>query len=193
MTLSAKLRRAPTRIAAGAFILNSGIGKLNGGEDTAKAIHGMASGAYPVFEKVEPKLFLRGVGAAEVALGAALLAPVVPATLAGAGLAAFSGSLLGMYWRTPGMHRDGDPRPTQQGTAVAKDSWLFGIGAALMLDAVFSALHDKRLEATHHLRETSAVTAAKAGGAVHAAKLVTAAVAGDAMDTARKIVDAATP
>ena len=37
MSLSAKLRRAPIRIATGAFILNSGLGKLHGDEDTAKA------------------------------------------------------------------------------------------------------------------------------------------------------------
>jgi len=29
-------------------------------------------------------------------------------------------------------------RPTQQGTAIAKDSWLLGIGAALLVDAAQS-------------------------------------------------------
>jgi hypothetical protein len=147
MSISAKLRRAPTRLATGAHILNAGISKLAGDDDTAKAVHGMAAGAYPVFEKVEPKLFLRTLAVGEVALGSALLVPVVPAALAGFGLLAFSGGLLGMYWRLPGMHHDGSPRPTQQGTAISKDIWMFGIGAGLVADAATSRLHDKRLGA----------------------------------------------
>ena len=64
-------------------------------------MHAMATNAFPAFDKVEPKLFLRALGVGEVALGAALLLPVVPAAVAGAGLLAFSGGLLGLYWRTP--------------------------------------------------------------------------------------------
>ncbi len=146
MSLSAKLRRAPGRVTTGAFILNSGIGKLSGDDDTAKMVHGMASGAYPVFQKVEPKLFLRTLAVGEIAVGSALLLPVVPAALAGAGLAVFSGALLGMYWRLPGMHHDGSPRPTQQGTAISKDVWMFGIGVGLLADAATSRLHDKHVE-----------------------------------------------
>jgi hypothetical protein len=44
--------------------------------------------------------------------------------------------LLGLYWRTPELHEDDDPRPTQQGVPIAKDSWLFAIGLALMTDAL---------------------------------------------------------
>jgi uncharacterized membrane protein YphA (DoxX/SURF4 family) len=146
MSIAAKLRRAPTRLATGAYILNSGIGKLTGDDDTAKAIHGMTTGAYPAFEKLEPKLFLRTLAVGEVALGSALLLPVVPAAVAGAGLVAFSGALLGLYWRLPGMHHDGSPRPTQQGTAISKDVWMFGIGAGLIADAATSRLHDKLLD-----------------------------------------------
>ena len=138
MGLAARLRRTPGRVAAGAFILNSGVGKLNGTEDTAKAIHGMAAGAYPQLAGIEPTKFLRLVAVSEVALGGALLTPVVPTVVAGAGLAGFSGSLLGMWWRTPGMHQPGSLRPTQQGTAIAKDVWMLAIGAGLVLDAIFS-------------------------------------------------------
>jgi hypothetical protein len=138
MSLASKLRRAPLRITTGAFILNAGIGKLAAGEDTAKALHGMASGAYPILEKVPPKPFLKVVAVSEVALGGALLLPIVPAGLAGLGLSGFAGSLLGMWWRTPGMHEEGSPRPTQQGTAIAKDLWMLGSGVSLVIDAALS-------------------------------------------------------
>jgi uncharacterized membrane protein YphA (DoxX/SURF4 family) len=134
--MAGKLRRAPTRIATGAFILNSGLQKLKGDDETAKGVHGMASGAYPALGTLEPKMFLRVLGVGETALGSALLLPIVPARLAGAGLLGFSGALLGMWWRTPGMH-DG-LRPTQQGTAIAKDSWMLGIGAGLLIDDMVS-------------------------------------------------------
>jgi hypothetical protein len=170
MSMSAKLRRAPTRLVTGAFILSSGVGKLGGDDDTAKGVHGMASNAYPIFEKIEPKLFLRILAGGEVALGAALLLPVVPVAAAGLGLSAFSGALLGMYWRTPSMHRSGDPRPTREGIAVSKDIWMFGIGAGLVVDAATARLHDKRLEVTHHVKEAAAVNTVKAGALADAAK-----------------------
>ena len=138
MTLAAKLRRAPLRIATGAFILNSGIGKLKGDEAQAKGVHGMACGAYPVLQKVPPKPFLKGLAVAEIAMGGALLTPVVPAGLVGLGLIGFSGTLLGMWWRTPGMHEDGSPKPTQRGTPIAKDVWMLGIGASLVMDAALT-------------------------------------------------------
>src|SRR5487761_1226908 len=136
MGISMKARHLPQRIAAGAFILNSGIGKLSADEETAAQLHGFASGAYPVFKKLKPKDFPRLLAAKEIALGAALLVPVVPAALAGAGLTAFSGGLLGLYARTPGMRKEGSPLPTQQGIPLAKDVWLAGIGVGLVLDAL---------------------------------------------------------
>jgi hypothetical protein len=138
MSIAAKLRRAPGRIVSGAFILNSGIGKLTGTEDQAKALHGMASGAFPVLEKVPPKPFLTTLGVGETALGGAVLMPFVPAGVAGLALTAFSSSLLTLWWRTPGMHAEGSPRPTQQGTAFAKDAWMLGIGLGLLIDAVLT-------------------------------------------------------
>jgi uncharacterized membrane protein YphA (DoxX/SURF4 family) len=145
MALAAKLRRAPVRIATGAYILNSGLTKLKGDEDTAKGTHGMATGAYPVFNRLDPKLFLRILGTGETLLGATLLLPVVPAAVAGLGLMGFSGALLGMYWRTPALHEPGDPRPTQAGAPIAKDVWMFGIGTSLVLDA---ALSESKVTAT---------------------------------------------
>jgi hypothetical protein len=138
MGLSAKLRRAPGRIVTGAFILNSGVGKLSGDEDTAKGVHAMATGAFPFVASIEPKKFLKLLALGEIAIGGALLAPVVPAGLAGIALTGFSGSLLRTYWRTPGMHKPGDPRPTSQGIAVSKDVWMLGIGVGLIVDALLS-------------------------------------------------------
>jgi hypothetical protein len=138
MTLAAKIRRAPMRIATGAFILNSGLGKLGADDETAKRVHSMAAGAYPMLEKIPPKPFAKALALGEVALGGALLAPIVPAGLAGLGLITFSGSLLGMWWRTPGMHMEGSPRPTQQGIALAKDVWMLGVGVSLVTDAALT-------------------------------------------------------
>jgi hypothetical protein len=129
-----KLRQLPPRIAAGVFILNSGIGKLSADEATAAQLHGFAAGTYPFLKKVKPEDFARALAVSEIALGAALLIPVVPAAIAGAGLAAFSGGLLGLYARTPGMRKQGSPLPTQEGIPLAKDAWLAGIGLGLLID-----------------------------------------------------------
>jgi hypothetical protein len=138
MSIAAKIRRAPLRAAAGAFILNSGITKFGGDDDAAKGTHSMAVGAYPFLERIPPKPFFRGLATAETALGAALLAPLVPAGVAAMGLVGFSGALLGMWWRTPGMHMEGSPRPTRHGTPLAKDVWMFGIGTSLLVDAALT-------------------------------------------------------
>lgn len=183
MSLSAKLRRAPARIVTGAFILNSGLGKLKGNDETAKAVHGMASGAYPALEKVPPNPLLKTLAVSEVALGSALLLPFAPAALAGLGLAGFSGSLLGMYWRTPGMHEEGSIRPTQQGITLAKDVWMLGIAASLILDSALEPVHDKRIELTH---DAKASTVRRAAKATSAAKLARAKAATKAAKAARK-------
>ena len=73
------------------------------------------------------------LAASEIALGTALLAPVVPSALAGAALTGFSGSLLTMYLRTPALHKPGSVWPTQAGTAVSKDVWMLGIGLGLIV------------------------------------------------------------
>ena len=129
-----KPHQLPVRIATGAFMLNSGIGKLSADEETAAGLHGFATGTYPFLGKLKPKDFTRLLGATEIALGTALLVPAVPAALAGAGLAAFSGGLLWLYARTPGMRKQGTPFPTEQGTILAKDSWLMGIALGLIID-----------------------------------------------------------
>jgi hypothetical protein len=163
MSLSAKLRRTPSRLVSGGFILNSGLAKLNADEQTAKALHGMAAGAYPVFEKVPSKVFVKALAVGEIAVGSALLLPVVPAGVAGLALVGFSGSLLGMWWRTPGMHEQGSIRPTQQGMTIAKDVWLLGIGSSLVIGAVVDPAHDKAVELTTGAKVATARRTAKAG------------------------------
>jgi uncharacterized membrane protein YphA (DoxX/SURF4 family) len=136
MSFSAKARRLPGRLSAGAFILNAGLGKWNADEETAARLHGMASGTYPFLAKLKPRDFARLLSAGEIAVGSALLLPVVPAAVAGAGLVTFSAGLLGLYARTEGMRKEDGVRPTQQGTALAKDVWMLGIGLGLIADAL---------------------------------------------------------
>ncbi len=136
MRLPIKARHLPQRITTGVFILNSGVGKWSADEETAAQLHGFAVGTYPFLAKLKPKDFARLLAASEIALGAALLVPLVPAAVAGAGLTAFSGGLLGLYVRTPGMRKDGSPFPTQQGIAIAKDVWMLGIGLGLVIDGL---------------------------------------------------------
>lgn len=133
---SIRLSHLPLRLVTGAYILHAGIQKWSGDEDTATAIHGMASGTYPVFASMPPTRFLRLLAVGEVGTGAALLAPMVSTAKAGAALTGFSGALLGLYAKTPGMRKPGSIWPTQQGTPISKDSWLLAIGLALMVDGL---------------------------------------------------------
>ena len=125
------------RLATGAFILNSGLGKRNADEGTAAGLHGFAAGAYPFLSKVAPRTFAKALSTGEIVIGAALLAPFVPTAVAGAALTAFSGGLLGLYLRTPGMTKPGfSVAPTQDGLPVSKDVWMLGIGVGLITQAV---------------------------------------------------------
>lgn len=132
-----KLSHFPLRVTTGAYILNSGLQKRSLEGEPATAVHGMAAGAIPQIQRIEPQRFARLLSRAEIALGSALLFPAVPSALAGMGLAGFGAGLMRLYWKTPGMHEPGDPRPTQQGIGLAKDVWLLGAGLTLLLDAVF--------------------------------------------------------
>ena len=132
-----KLRRAPLRLTTGAFILSTGLDKWKGDEQTAGQIHGFASGTYPFLKGVEPQQFLKLLAASEIAIGSALLVPVVPAALAGVALTGFAAGLLGLYLRTPGMRRGPkDLRSTPQGLPISKDVWMLGAGLALVVDGL---------------------------------------------------------
>src|SRR5262245_29995514 len=117
-----KLRHAPLRLSAGAFVLSAGLDKWNSDAQTAARLHGFATGTYPFLKKIEPARFAKLLSSTEIAVGSALLLPVVPAGLAGIALTAFSAGLLGLYIRTPGMRRGRwDPRSTPQGLPISKD------------------------------------------------------------------------
>jgi uncharacterized membrane protein YphA (DoxX/SURF4 family) len=140
MGLSIKLRQVPPRLAAGAFFLNSGIGKLSADEETAAKLHGFASGTYPFLGKLNARHFTKILAVSEIAIGAMLVVPVVPGIVAGASLTAFAGGTLGLYARTPGLRKPGSLRPTENGTPIAKDSWLVGIGLGLIIDDIVDGL-----------------------------------------------------
>jgi len=131
-----RLRNLPTRLAAGAYIAHSGIEKLGGGPEQAAGIHGAATTAYPFLKGIESTRFLRMLSIAEMTTGTLLLAPVTPPLVAGAALTGFSGALVTMYLRTPGMHKPGSIWPTPQGMALSKDVWMLGIGVGLVLDGL---------------------------------------------------------
>lgn len=126
---------APARLAAGAFILNSGLGKRNLPEEAAAGMRDAGAVGVPQLAQIPAKDFGKYLSYGEMALGAALLTPVVPGWLAGAGLAAFSAGLLNMYRKTPGMTVDG-VRPTPEGLPVAKDVFMLGIAGTIILDSL---------------------------------------------------------
>jgi hypothetical protein len=131
MGLPITLSEIAPRISAGAFILNSGLSKRNVDPQAAAGMQGFAAGTYPFLKGMDPQQFAKALSTSEIAIGALLLTPFVPTAVAGAALTAFSGGLLGLYLRTPGMRKPGSLAPTEQGLAIAKDVWLLGIGIGL--------------------------------------------------------------
>ena len=136
MRLSVKAEHLAPRLVVGGYVLHSGLEKLGADEATAAGLHGMATTAYPFLGRLEPARFVRLLACGEIAVGAALIAPVVPASVAGLALTGFSGGLLGLYARVPGLRREGSIWPTQQGIGISKDAWLAGIGAGLVVDGL---------------------------------------------------------
>ena len=146
-------------MAAGAFLVNSGLNKLKAEKESHENLHGFASGTYRVVNNVKPEQFGMALGAGELALGGALLLPVaIGDGLAGLGLTSFASGLMGLYMKTPGMCQEGSVRPTQQGMALAKDSWLVGIGLTLMLSGLGSRRRN-RLERKAKRRKEEAKAA----------------------------------
>ncbi|NMH99795.1 hypothetical protein [Pseudonocardia acidicola] len=132
-TLSERLWQWPLRATAGVYIVDSGLNKWGADGEAAKQLHSWASATYPFLNKLDPQQFAKLLSAGEVMLGGMLLTPFVPAGVAGLGLLGFGAGLLGLYFKTPGMRRPGTPFPTQEGIPLAKDAWLVGMGAALVL------------------------------------------------------------
>jgi hypothetical protein len=129
-----KFAHLPLRAATGAYILNSGLSKQNLEGEAAEGMHAMASNAIPALKRFPPEQFAKILSTGEIALGAALLVPFVPSALVGAALVGFSAGLVQLYLKTPGMRQEGSIRPTPEGIGLAKDVWLLGAGATLLLD-----------------------------------------------------------
>lgn len=127
-------RNAVLRAVPGAFILNSGIGKLGMPAEVAEGMQKKASTGIPQLAEMPAEQFGKLLAYGEIAVGAALLLPFVPTRLAGAALATFAGGLLSMYVGDPEMTESDGIRPSMAGTPLAKDSWLLAIGVALAVD-----------------------------------------------------------
>ena len=127
-----RLDTALLRAVPGAFILNSGIGKLGLDEASAAGLQQMAANGVPMVEEMTPAQFGKFLSYGEIAVGAALLLPFVPTRIAGAALTTFSAGLVANYFSIDSMTQDDGIRPSEDGTAVAKDTWLAAIGLALM-------------------------------------------------------------
>lgn len=138
-----KLSHIPLRVAAGAFILNSGLAKRGVPPEAAEGMQGMASAGIPQLASLDAQTFAKLLSAGEITLGAALLTPFVSSTKAGLGLTAFGAGLMSMYLNVPGMREEGSLKPTQEGNGLAKDVWLLGAGLTLLLDGVGSHLPGK--------------------------------------------------
>jgi hypothetical protein len=134
--LHMKTWHIPLRLAAGAFILQSGLSKRGTRGEDAEGLKDFATTAHPELEPLEPRQFAKALSASEIGLGSALLAPIVPSWLAGAALTAFGAGLNRLYWKAPGLRQEGDVRPTEQGMGIAKDVWLTAMGAALIVDGL---------------------------------------------------------
>jgi hypothetical protein len=126
------VRSIPGRLATGTFILHAGTGKWNLPAERAKALQGMAAGAFPFLSRIPAPIFGKLLFASEIATGAVLLSPFVRDRVAGAALTAFSGGLLTMYWRTPALRKAGSIWPTPAGLPISKDVWMLGIGLGLI-------------------------------------------------------------
>jgi uncharacterized membrane protein YphA (DoxX/SURF4 family) len=131
-----KVSHVPLRLTIGVFVLNSGLSKRKLDPQTAKGLHAMAAGAVPPLAKMDPDQFAKVLSISEIALGVALIVPLVPSAVAGAGLTVFGAALTQLYLKTPGMREPGSLRPTQQGNGIAKDVWLLGAGLTLLLDSL---------------------------------------------------------
>lgn len=166
----------PLRLTTGAFIVNSGLNKLKADQEAAEQMHGWASSVYPMFKDMKPAEFTKLLGYGEIGVGALLLLPTVPSAVAGGVLAAFGSGLVGMYLNTPGMTQDDGIRPTEEGTAVAKDVWLVGAGLTLAMQSFLSG--------TKHAAE------AVAGGVTGAAGAVAGGVTGAASSVASGVTGA---
>ncbi|WP_206479021.1 hypothetical protein [Kocuria sp. KRD140] len=128
-----RISNAILRGVPGAFLLQSGYGKLGMDAESAEGLKQFASTGVPQFADWDSQTFTKFIAGTELALGTALLTPFVSKRLAGAGLLAFSAGLLSMYFRNSDMTQEDGIRPSEQGLTLSKDAFLAAIGTALVL------------------------------------------------------------
>lgn len=166
-----KLWHVPIRLAAGAYILNSGLSKRQADEETAKGLHGFATSAYPELEDTPPDKFVNMLSTGEIAVGALLLTPVVPTAVAGLALTTF-GSMMGrLYLNAPGVREEGSIKPTEQGVPLAKDVWMLGMGTALTIDGLGDRRRKRRSKNAEPAKTAKLAKTAKKAKPVKTAKL----------------------
>lgn len=126
-----RLTSLALRVPTGLYILEAGIDKFGLDAEDAKGLRDMAAGGIGALKEFDPETFGKALATAETAIGAALLCPLVPNRLAGAGLVAFGGGLLTMYFGEDKYTKSDGIRPSQEGSSLGKDFWLVGTGLAL--------------------------------------------------------------
>ncbi|WP_356882412.1 hypothetical protein [Arthrobacter sp. YD2] len=193
-----KLSHLPLRLTTGAFILNSGLNKRNLDAESAAGLQQMAANAFPQVQDLDAARFGKLLSNAEICVGLSLLLPFIPSRLAGLILGAFSGGMIRMYLKTPGMTEEDGIRPTAAGTGLAKDTWMAGIAAALLLDGGKKKTKVKVVKVPTPVKaaaavagvETAGKAARKAAGKASkgAAKAAKATAAGKAAAAAGKAV-----
>ncbi len=154
MQISANARRAPLRLTAGAFVLNSGVSTFSATDEKTTKLQASAAKLLPQIERMDPRTFAKVLGASEVTLGTALMLPIVPAAVAGLGLTAFAASMLATRPATNGQHADTDTETTLVPNAT--EAWMLGSGVSLLLDALTTPAHDKSVEVSAKLHEKAA-------------------------------------
>ena len=129
--INLRLPSAALRIPTGAYIFDAGLGKFQVDKEGAEGLRDMAADGIPQLGQIDAETFATGLASAETALGAALLCPLIPNRLVGLGLTAFGAGLLSMYFGGDQYTKEDGIRPSDAGKAIAKDSWLVGVGLAL--------------------------------------------------------------
>lgn len=114
--------------------MNTGITKRSLDVDGATGLRDQAANAFPFLKKMDPVRFGKALSTFEIALGTALLAPMVPTRVAAAGLSGFSAALMAVYLKTPGFTRDDGIRPAPAGMGIARDVFMLGSGLGLMVE-----------------------------------------------------------
>ena len=129
-----RLRNMPTRLATGAYILHAGWEKWHGNEAQAVGVHGMASGAFPMFKEMPATDFLKTLSVGEMAVGAALVAAARATRDRGRCPDRLLGRALDHVTETDGMHKPGSIWPTHRAPRSRRTSGCSGIGLGLIVD-----------------------------------------------------------